>query len=549
VALKTPVIAIVGRPNVGKSTLFNRILGEKKAVVEDLPGVTRDRNYGLVERYEFPFILVDTGGFESKPEEEMIELVADQTRAAIEESDVVLALFDGQSGLHPGDHEIVSLLRQYDKPVVYIVNKCDGKEQSVTVSEFYELGLETIENLSALHGRGVKNTIQLGLCVLPNYEALVISQKARLEKEKQISEEAMEKHAEFVAALQVANSQATEVIEASQYEQVDDRNEPEEQHFAPVFVPSESGENERDYEKSHSVKMPDPSHVKFDLTEQQLSSIPEVVYPELTSIKLAIVGRPNVGKSTLLNTITGEHRAITSDEAGTTRDTVDVIIQRDGMRYHLVDTAGLRKKAKVNDAVERYSTLRSIKAISECDVALVLIDAERGPSEQDAKILGLAHEHGKGIVLVINKWDKVEKDHRTVKKYQQEMREEFKFVPYAPVLFVSALSGKRCPKVIEAARAVAIERGKRITTSHLNRVLQKAVKKKTPAMYRGQQVKLYFAAQVGEAPPRIALYFNHPKEVHFSYSRYLKNTIRKQYGFEGTDIKFSMRRKGRRDSI
>jgi len=540
VALKTPVIAIVGRPNVGKSTLFNRIYGEKKAVVEDIAGVTRDRNYAYVEgRYEFPFILVDTGGFESRPEDKMLEYVCAQTRAAIEEADVVLALFDSHAGLHPGDREIVSLMRQYDKPVLFVANKCDGKEQAVAVSEFYELGLGSIEDLSALHGRGVKNTMKLALCLLPNYESLVLSEKDRKIKEEQISEEAMARHTEFIASVAKAESEVQEVIESSSYEHLDAPEEKEEeQEFAPVFIPGDSDMSEREYTKGFSLKKPDPSKSKKDDTDEKLESLPAVVYPDLDSLSIAIVGRPNAGKSTLLNTLLGEKRAITSDEAGTTRDSLDVVIQRDGVQYKLIDTAGLRKKAKVNDIVERFSTLRSIKAISECDVALVLIDAERGPSEQDAKIIGLAHENGKGIVLVINKWDAVQKTHRSVKEYQQKMREEFKFIPYAPCVFISALSGKRCPKVIETAKRVAEERGKRITTSHLNRVLQKAMKKKSPAVSRGKAVKLFFAAQVSEGPPRLALYFNYPKEVHFSYVRYLKNSLRRQSGFEGTDIKF-----------
>ena len=555
-AARTPILAVVGRPNVGKSTFFNRVLGKRQAVVEDVPGITRDRNYALIEGYQFPFYLVDTGGFEQASDDEMQMLVSEQAVLAAEEADIVVAMFDGQTGRHPGDEDVVALLRTYKKPVQYVVNKCDGKEQEALAADFYSLGVDDLGHVSALHGRGVRRFIEQTLERLPNYQSLLDSERARQKLEREAAEdaraaEAAAQYAEKLAsrttpsdARKSQQAQTSGNLALCHEPQLDEADaEPQEvPTFAPVFIaktPSDSPElylRENRWlalEESASKEQPelvDPADTSVADSEEE----PDI---HLDTIRVALVGRPNVGKSTLLNTLTGEQRAITSPVAGTTRDSLDLPITRDGQDYLLIDTAGLRKKARIGDRVEHYSAMRSLRAISDCDVAVVLLDAEQGPTEQDAKIVGLAHQQGRGIVIVVNKWDLIEKDHRSVKEFKDKILSTFKFSPYAPILFVSALSGRRCPRVIETIHRVAYARAKKISTVRLNRVLELAMRRRTPPVVRSRPVKLFYAAQVETAPPRILLFFNYPQSVHFSYLRFLKNAIREEFGFEGTDIK------------
>jgi ribosome-associated GTPase EngA len=553
-APKIPVIAIVGRPNVGKSTLFNRIVGRQQAIVEDIPGVTRDRVYAMVERFVVPFLLVDTGGFELEPEDELGKQVVEQTLLAAEEADVILAIFDGSLGCQEGDRDVVELLRRYNKTVYYIVNKCDGDEQGLRVADFYRLGIDTLYDCSALHGRRVNLLTEMFLQKLPNYQALLSSATARRERIAAASEQA-QLRAEQIADDELLENAFDDALpdEESEFgdgEEMPDGEASQMPSFAPVYVPGENDESESDYERQHRLLPLEQSTARDDrprAAEIDFSQLPEdegeAPAPELPLIRVAIVGRPNVGKSTLLNTLTGERRAITSSIAGTTRDTLDLTIRRDGQDYLLVDTAGLRKKARVTDALERYSTLRSLRALSEADVAVVVIDATEGPSEQDAKIIGLAHEQGVGLVFAVNKWDLVEKSHRTVHAFTKKIRETFKFAPYAPIVFVSALSGRRCPKVIETVKEVAYERMKRVSTNRLNQTLQKALKRFSPPPFRGREIKLYYGVQVDVAPPRFSLFFNYPRALHFSFLRFLKNSVRDEFGFEGTDIKLMPRKR------
>lgn len=554
-APRTPIIAIVGRPNVGKSTLFNRIVGEKRAVVEDFAGVTRDRNYALVDKYSAPFTVVDTGGFEIAPEDELQRAVVDQTILAIEEADAIIALFDGEAGEHPEDADVVRFLRKVDKPVVYVVNKCDGEEQIIRVADFYRLGLSEIENVSALYGRGVRDLVEGMLENLPDYQALKQSfedrkklaaeRKERVLLEIETAKQAID-FSEFEDELLPASSEESDIKEEQEEIEAD---------FASVFVPDESSESDKiisDYIKDNRVAAlkrteyyyNDPAIAPDYLEEgQSESEEAKETIPVIDCINIAIVGRPNAGKSTLLNTLTGERRAITSEIAGTTRDSLDLEILRDGQRYCIVDTAGLRKKARISDKIERFSTMRALRSLADCDVAVVLIDASRGPSDQDTKIMGLAHDYGKGIVIAVNKWDLVEKSHRTVKEYTDNLRQEFKFAHYAPVVFISALSGRRCPKIIETVKHIAEQRTKRISTNRFNRVLKHQLLRYPPTHYRGHAIKLYYGTQVESSPPRFILFFNQPKGLHFSYLRQLKNTLRKEFGFEGTDIKITCRKK------
>ncbi len=551
-AVRTPIIAIVGRPNVGKSTLFNRILGQKLAVVEDFPGVTRDRNYALVERFDVPFYLVDTGGFEENPQEEMQRMVVEQTLLAVEEADLVLALFDGQAGCQPGDEDVVNLLRRNRKPVIFAVNKCDGQEQASAVADFYQLGMEELFNFSALHGRGIDCFVGTMLKQLEIYPALLASVTALHEREREAQEQLeLVYGASLDAEIEEYDDEPPEVQEVEQRVAGEEARE-----VPPVYVeedPESPAASMEEYLKafkllplSQSTYLEDPRVQDQPSWEEEGLDFKAKAPALLELIKVAIIGRPNVGKSTLLNTLTGERRAITSPIAGTTRDSINLEMTREGQKYLLVDTAGLRREGRVSDRIEKYSTLRAMHALGECDVAIVLLDAVEGPTEQDGKIVGLAHEEGKGIVLVVNKWDAVEKDYRSMQKFKTQVMEAFKFAPYAPLLFVSAKTGKRCPKIMSVVKMIAQERTKRVSTNHLNQVLKKAVARTSPPSYRGAPVKLYYAAQVDTEPPRFLMFFNYPQEVHFSYLRFLKNAIREEFGFHGTDIKIATRKRGRR---
>jgi len=544
-APRIPIIAIVGRPNVGKSTLFNRVLGEHRAIVEDVPGVTRDRNYALVERFDVPFLLVDTGGIDPDTGDEISERVLEQTLVAAEEADIILALFDGAQGCQENDREVVRILRKYDKPVYYVVNKCDGDEQALRTADFYQLGIETLYDCSALHGRRVQLLFEMVLKSLPNFQALYDSARAREEREQEA-----ETHAGLIADEELSKE---EIVDPEGDFELDEDFEEKTPNFAPVYLPEEAleGLTPEQYEKEYRLlKIEDSEARELPSEEENLweedpqAFENDVAKPiDLPIIRVALVGRPNVGKSTLINTLTGEQRAITSPVAGTTRDALDLKIRREGQDFVFIDTAGLRKQARISEAIEKFSAMRSLSAMAASDVAVVVLDGTMDPGEQDAKIVGLAHEQGIGLVIAVNKWDLVEKNHRSVHSYTEKVREAFKFAPYAPIVFISALSGRRCPWIIETVRDVAYERAKRVPTSHLNQILKRALKRFSPPPYRGRDIKLFYGVQVDVSPPRFALFFNFPKALHFSFLRFLKNALRKEYGFVGTDIKLLAKKK------
>lgn len=444
-----PKIAIIGRTNVGKSTLFNAIAGRRIAIVEDAPHVTRDRCYALVNSQGFTFNLIDTGGLLGDNIDNFQEEIQEQAKVAISQADAILVLFDGKLGVHPQDRELVKLLYDIKKPVLWIVNKCEKEQDKFSSSEFYSLGIEDFICISAEHNEGVREVVS---------KIKSLFDKKILENEKIIDD----------------------------------------------------------------------------------------------SIKVAIVGKPNAGKSTLINKLIGEKRMITSDIAGTTRESIEVSVRANNQDFILIDTAGLRKKARVEDnSIENYGTMRSIESLSNADVAILMLDAskenEEIATEQDVKIAGLIHDRGIPFIIAVNKWDLIEKDHKTVKKYTEDIYDIFKFARYAPIIYISALDGRRCPKLLEKAKEIYETSKIRIPTASLNKIVNNAFSRRPPNPYRGQVVKAFFSTQISVSPPTIVVFVNHPKSFHFSYIRYLKNEIRKEYPFEGSNIKIIVRKRNEGD--
>jgi GTP-binding protein len=434
-----PVVAIVGRPNVGKSTLFNRIAGLKKAIVEDEPGVTRDRNYADIQWEEKPFTLIDTGGFEPISRERTFVQMREQCQLAIEEADLILFLMDGKDGLTPSDTEIASILRRESKPVLFVVNKIDGPKHEDKVFEFYGIGAEGSFSISALHNYGVDDLMTDVIKVLPS---------------------------------------------------------------------SEEGE----------------------------------VDEEVT--RVAMVGRPNVGKSSLINRILGYNRVIVDERPGTTRDAIDTFMELEGRRYLLIDTAGIRRKKKISLRLEKYTIVEALKSIDRCDVALFLIDPHEGVTEQDTKIAGFIHEKGKGCVIAVNKWDLVQKDSHTAREHTLHIREELKFLPHAPTVFISSLTGKRVMDTIHLVDRVFEEYGKRVSTSHLNDLIEESTTKVSLPRHGRGRVKIYYGTQVSVKPPTFVLFANYPARIHLTYRRYLINQIRKNLGFKNSPIRLFLRKRG-----
>jgi GTP-binding protein len=435
-----PIIAIVGRPNVGKSTLFNRIAGGKKAIVWDEPGVTRDRNYADVEWEGRGFTLIDTGGFEPVSKDRLFIQMREQCQLAMEEADVILFTMDGKEGLNPSDKEIADILRKLNKRVFYIVNKIDGPKHEERVLEFYGLGVETVYSVSAEHGYGIGELMDRVVKTLPS-----------------LLDEKWDK----------------------------------------------------------------------DVT------------------KIAVLGRPNVGKSSLVNRLLGYKRVLVDEAPGTTRDAIDTLLERDDRRYVLIDTAGIRRKSRISLRLEKYSIVEALRTIDRSNVALLLLDSREGVTDQDARIGGFIQEKGKGCILVINKWDLVEKDSQTMAQYERDVRESLKYLPYAPILFISALTGQRVNKILDVIDRVSDQIRKRVPTSQLNKHFGRWVEAFPPPLYKGRQVKLNYITQVSTAPPTFVIYTNKPEGIHFSYERYLLNQMREAFGFEGAPVRLLFRKKGK----
>ncbi len=436
--MSRPVVAIVGRPNVGKSTLFNRIIGERLAIVKDVPGVTRDRLYREAQWLEKTFILVDTGGI-TQERDPLKKEIYTQAYLAIEEADVILFVVDVKEGLHPLDQEVAQILRRTSKPVILVGNKADRYDTSLK-SDFYALGFGAAILVSAEHG------LNLG-----------------------------------------------------------------------------------------------------DLLDKVVKEFHVQVSEEDDSIKVALIGRPNSGKSSLTNAILGEQRVIVSPIPGTTRDAIDTSFIFEEQKYVLIDTAGIRRKSRVEEAVEYYSVLRAIRAVERADVVLVVLDATDFLAEQDKKVAGIAHEAGKAVILTINKWDLVKKDNRTAQEYQEKIRRELPFLDYAPLLYVSAKTGQRVGRVIPEVFAVANEYTRRISTRMLNEVLRDALLMQQPPTRKGKQLKVFYATQVKVKPPTIQLWVNEPSLMHFSFRRYLENRIRENFGFTGSPLHFLLRKRSKKN--
>ena len=436
-----PLVAIVGRPNVGKSMLFNKLTGKRVSIVEDTPGVTRDRIYGDCEWCNRTFALVDTGGIEPGTENDMLKFMRRQAEIGIELADAIIMVVDVRSGVTAADQDVATMLRKSRKPVALAVNKCDSIGLvNPDVYEFYSLGIGDLFETSAVHGHGTGDLLDW---VLEN-------------------------------------------------------------------IPAEDEQEE-----------------------------------ESDTIQVAIVGKPNVGKSSLLNQILGEERVIVSNVAGTTRDAIDSYFENETGKYNLIDTAGMRRKSKVDDVIEKYSNLRSISAIERADVCLILIDANEGVTEQDTKIAGLVHEAGKAAIIVVNKWDAVEnKETNTMRDLENQVRKDLSYMLYAPVVFLSALTGQRVDKLFPMIQEVYKQNTSRITTGALNSILAEATSRVQPPTDKGRRLKIYYMTQAGTKPPHFVIFCNDARLFHFSYQRYLENQIREVFGLKGTPVRITIRQKG-----
>lgn len=435
--MSRPVVAIVGRPNVGKSTLFNTLAGDRISIVQDTPGVTRDRIYADVTWLNYNFTIVDTGGIEPESNDIILKSMREQAEIAIETADVILFVTDVRQGLVDADGKVADMLRRSKKPIVLVVNKVDSFEKFMPdVYEFCNLGLGDPQPISAAS--------QLGL-----------------------------------------GDMLDEVVK----------------HFGENALNEEEDERPR----------------------------------------IAIIGKPNVGKSSIINKLLGEDRVIVSNIAGTTRDAIDTTIKRNGTEYVFIDTAGLRRKNKIKEEIERYSIIRTVSAVERCNVAVLVIDATEGITDQDTKIAGIAHERGKGMIIAVNKWDAIEKNDKTMKKFTEDVREKLSYMPYAELLFISAETGQRLPKLFETIDMVIENHSLRVATGVLNEIMAEAVALNQPPSDKGKRLRLYYITQVSVKPPTFVIFVNDKELMHFSYTRYIENKIREAFGFKGTPLKFIIR--------
>lgn len=432
-----PVIAVIGRPNVGKSTFFNQVTRTGDALVDDVPGVTRDRHYGDARWNDVPFTLVDTGGFAGQVDDPFAGAIQDQVLQAVDDADVVIVLFDGKQGVSPYDRDMVHLIRGLEKPIFYAVNKIDGPEQEAGLFEFYALGINPIYPISSAHRYGMADLLDDLVRAFPS-----------------------------------------PVVEAADAE-----------------------------------------------------------------VRLAVVGRPNVGKSSLVNRLIGKDRHLVSDVPGTTRDAVDSVITSRGKTYRFVDTAGIRRKGKVHQKIEKFSVIKALKSLDRCHVALVVLDASEGVTDQDISVAGYAHDRGCGCVFLINKWDLVEGGDRAARRFHEELRMAAKFLSFAPAMTISARTGLRVNRIFSMVDDVFAQHQFRIATGQLNRLIEAAVERNEPSLHKGRRLKFYYATQVASGPPTFVLFVNYPDAVHFSYGRYLTNQIREGAGLDKTPVRIIFRQR------
>ena len=438
--MSLPIVAVVGRPNVGKSTLFNKLVGQRLSIVEDTPGVTRDRIYAKAEWCGRQFMVVDTGGIEPQTDDHLLEQMRRQAELAIERADVIVLVTDVRAGVTANDIDVANMLQKSGKPIVLCVNKCDAiGEPPMEYYEFFNLGLGEPFAVSSLHGSGTGDLLDAVCAAFP-----------------------------------------------------------------------EEAETAEDADR----------------------------------IAVAVIGKPNVGKSSLINYIAGEERSIVMDEAGTTRDAIDLPVDREDGKYLFIDTAGIRKKSKVTENIEHYSVLRAFMAVDRADVCIIVIDAVTGFTEQDSKVAGYAHQQGKASIVVVNKWDLIEKDGKTMQEYQKKLENDFSFMSYVPFLFISAKTGQRVQKLFPMIHAAAENNARRITTGRLNDVLAYATARVQPPTDKGRRLKIYYMTQAGIKPPTFVFFVNRADLFHFSYQRYLENQLRENFGLDGTPVKFIIRERG-----
>ncbi len=439
--MSKPIVAIVGRPNVGKSTLFNSLAGEMISIVKDTPGVTRDRIYAEIDWLSHQFTLIDTGGIEPDSNDIILSQMREQAQIAIDTADVIIFMTDVKQGLVDADSKVCDMLRRSRKPVVLVVNKVDNfNKMMADVYEFYNLGIGDPIPISASGRTGLGDMLD-------------------------------------------------QIVE----------------HF------------------------PEPDEMNDEEDDRP---------------KVAIVGKPNVGKSSIINKLSGDSRAIVSNIAGTTRDAIDTDVEFDGNHYLFIDTAGLRRKSKVKEDLERYSVIRTVTAVERADIVVIVIDATEGVTEQDAKIAGIAHDNGKGVIIAVNKWDAIEKNDKTVYKYQEDIRKVLSYMPYAEIIFISAMTGQRLNKLFEMIDIVVNNQNMRIETGTLNQIMTEAVALQQPPSDKGKRLRLYYITQVSVKPPTFVIFVNDKKLMHFSYTRYIENKIREAFGFKGTSLKFIIRERG-----
>lgn len=502
-----PIVAIVGRPNVGKSTLFNRVVGERAAIVEDRARTTRDRLYGEADWNGRRFMIVDTGGLEVDPADPIEARVQDQARVAIAESDVIVFVVEAITGLTPADEEAATLLRRAKAPVLVAVNKSDNAKRDLEAAEFFALGWEHTVPVAAIHGRGVADLLDEVVAALPPESEAEIARKRR-EEEAEAFDREME-------------AGRLEPLIVGEGDELDEDGDGDGAGAEAIDIDA-LGEDE-------AVR-------KWDaLIASEVEDEPPAI---------ALVGRPNVGKSSLLNALTGQDRMIVSDIPGTTRDAIDTRLAWGRTELVLIDTAGIRRRGRVagGPAAEKYSTLRSFRAISRADVAVLLIDAVDGLTAQDAHIAGFVNDEGRGLVVAVNKWDAVEeKTGTTFDQYVAWIRHEAPFLEYAPIVSISAKTGQRISRVLELAVDIWAERRRRISTGELNRLVGDAIRRQEPPPMKNRRPKIFYATQVGVAPPTFVFFAREAAAVHFSYRRYLENQLRESFGFMGTPIRLVFR--------